>query len=136
LRTSATRSAREVLETDRSTRRTSELLGAAGDLLGSFLGGRRTTRSMATGAGRVLRGAASRRGQIARTSSRLEVAREQVSVREEDLDELEAELLEELQEIDARWAGVAGATGVVPITLERADVRVQEVALVWVPAGA
>ncbi|MGE3413646.1 MAG: DUF87 domain-containing protein [Dehalococcoidia bacterium] len=126
----------EVLKTDTSTRRTSEVLGAAGDLLGSFLGGRRTTRSMAAGASRVLRGATSRRGQSARTSQRLGVAESQLAEREQDLEELEADLADELAEINDRWEEIGQDIEIVSVPLEKTDVSVQEVALAWVPVGA
>lgn len=126
----------EVLRTDTSTRRTSELLGAAGDLLGSFLGGRRTTRSIATGAGRVLRGASSRRGQSQRTSQRLDVAESQLAEREKDLEELEAELAEEIVEINDRWEEIGRQVETVEVPLEKTDVSVHEVALAWIPAGS
>ncbi|MBX7111018.1 MAG: DUF853 family protein [Dehalococcoidia bacterium] len=125
----------DVLKTDTSTRRTSEILGAAGDLLGAFLGGRHTTRSMASGAGRILRGASSRRGQSARTSQRLDVAESQLQDRQEDLDELEAELAREIAEINDRWADVARDVETVEVPLEKTDVSVQEVALAWIPVG-
>ena len=123
----------DVLKTDTSTRRTSEVLGAVGDILGAFLGGRSTTRSIATGAGRVLRGATSRRGQSARTSSRLDAAEGQLADRQADLEELEAELLEELTEVNDRWEAIGKEVESVEVGLEKTDVTVQEVALVWLP---
>ncbi|MCC6238234.1 MAG: DUF853 family protein [Dehalococcoidia bacterium] len=123
----------DVLKTDTSTRRTSEVLGAVGDILGSFLGGRSTTRTIATGAGRVLRGATSRRGQSARTSSRLDAAEGQLTERQADLEELEAELLEEITEVNDRWEAVGKEIETVDVGLEKSDVTVQEIALVWLP---
>ncbi len=126
----------DVLKTDTSTRRTSEILSTAGDILGAFLGGARTTRSIATGAGRILRGATSRRGQSARTSSRLSTAEGQLADREQDLEELEAELLEEITEVNDRWEAIGRETEVVQVGLEKTDVTVHEVALVWLPTGS
>ena len=126
----------EVLKTDTSTRRTSEVISIAGDILGSFLGGKRSTRSMATGAGRILRGASSRRGVSQRTSQRLGTAEEQLVGRQEDLEELEAELLAELEEINDRWKATGREIETVEIGLERGDVTVQELALAWLPVGS
>jgi hypothetical protein len=125
----------DVLKTDTSTRRATEILSTAGDILGAFLGGKHTTRSMASGAGRVLRGAASRRGQSARTSSRLDAAQGQLADREHDLEELEADLLEEITEVNDRWEAVGREVEAVQVGLEKTDVTVQEIALVWVPVG-
>jgi hypothetical protein len=126
----------DVLKTDTSTRRTNEILATAGDILGAFLGGKRTSRSMATGAGRILRGAASRRGQSARTSSRLEAAESALGDRQQDLQELEAELLEEITEVNDRWEATGKEIETVEVGLEKSDVTVQEVALAWLPAGS
>ncbi|MFN8639105.1 MAG: hypothetical protein U0360_06525 [Dehalococcoidia bacterium] len=126
----------EVLQTDTSTRRTSEILSMAGDILGAFLGGRRTTRSMATSAGRILKGASSRRGESARTAERLDTAKGEIGEHQEDLEDLEHELATELQEINDRWEATGRNIETLEVPLERSDVTVQEVALVWLPAGS
>ena len=95
----------QVLETDTSTRRTTEVMSVVGDILGGFLGGSRSTRSIATGARRVLRGASSRRGVSARTAQRLSTAQGQVTEQQEDLEDLEAELEQELAEINEPLGG-------------------------------
>jgi hypothetical protein len=91
---------------------------------------------MATGAGRILRGAASRRGQSARTSSRLEAAESALGDRQQDLQDLEAELLEEVTEVNDRWEAIGKEIETVEVGLEKSDVTVQEVALAWLPAGS
>jgi hypothetical protein len=125
----------DVLETDASTRRNNEMISMAGDILGTFLGGRASTRTIATGAGRVLRGASSRRGMSERTAQRLETAQGQLAEREADLEDLAAELADELAELNDRWAAVGQEVETVTIGLEKSDISVDEVALVWVPAG-
>jgi hypothetical protein len=49
------------------------------------------------------------------------------------LAELEQALLDEVAEIDARWKEEAPDIETVSIRLEAADVRVTELAVVWVP---
>jgi hypothetical protein len=51
----------------------------------------------------------------------------------DDLLEIEQEILDEVQEIDARWREAAAATDTVAIRPEAADVGVERLTLVWVP---
>ena len=46
--------------------------------------------------------------------------------------ELEQEILDEVAEIDEKWAAKADAVDTVPIRLEAGDVRVVQTTLVWV----
>ena len=41
--------------------------------------------------------------------------------------------MREVAEIDARWGAVAKEITAEPITLEKTDVKVTQIALVWVP---
>jgi hypothetical protein len=50
-----------------------------------------------------------------------------------DLEDLEAELAEELTEIDTRWAALANDITTTSIALERSDVQVTELVVAWVP---
>jgi hypothetical protein len=117
---------------EQSTRRSTELLSGLGSVVGVLLGGKADTRTIAR-AGRALGGAAGRRGMTTRAGERKRTAEEKVELAETDLEELEAEILEEIEEIDERWAAKAQALEPVPIRLEAGDVRVVETALVWVP---
>ena len=123
----------EQLETDTSSRRGHEVVAAVGDLLGSFFGGRRTTRSIATSAGRVAKGASSRRSTSARTEQRLRTAKDKLEGEVEELEEVEEELLEELQELDEEWAERAREIEDLEVPLEQSDIKIDEVALVWLP---
>ena len=123
----------EQLETDTKSRRGHEIIAAASDLLGSFFGGKRTTRGIASSAGRILKGASSRRGMSSRTSQRLETAKERVEDETEELGELEEELADELIAIDDRWREAAQAIEAFAVPLEKNDIGVDEIALVWIP---
>lgn len=122
----------EQLEVEESSRKRGELLAGAGQLLSVVFGGRRSTRSVATGLGRAVSGMAGRRGTISRTTQRREAAEEQAAQVTDDLAELEARLPSELTEIDERWRGAAADIAELTVGLERDDIDVMQVALVWV----
>jgi hypothetical protein len=56
--------------------------------------------------------------------------------RDERLEQLEQELLDEVAEIDTTWRENAEAVEAAPIRLEATDVRVAQLALVWVPTAS
>jgi hypothetical protein len=94
-----------------------------GDVLGSFLGGRKRSRAVA------------RPKSTAAESARLQSANRQLAGFQEDAAELAQELRTELEEIVARWEAKAADIQVAPVRLEKADVAVDEVALVWIPSA-
>jgi hypothetical protein len=119
----------EELQTDTRSRQATELLAGAGAVLGAFLGGKRSTRSMAG----ALSSAASRRGVSVRSAERRETAKAKADATKDDLAELEQELADEISAIDERWKTVADEVDTLSIRLEATDVRVVETRLVWVP---
>ena len=124
----------EQASVEQSSRRNTELLSGLGSVVGVLLGGKADTRTIAR-AGRALGGAANRRGMSTRASERKEHAEEKAELAETDLAELEQEILDEVAEIDEKWAAKADAVETVPIRLEAGDVRVVETTLVWVPTA-
>jgi hypothetical protein len=124
----------EQASVEQSSRRSTELLSGLGSVVGVLLGGKADTRTIAR-AGRALGGAASRRGMSTRAGERKESAEEKAELAEADLAELEQEILDEVAEIDEKWAAKADAVETVPIRLEAADVRIVETTLVWVPTA-
>jgi hypothetical protein len=120
----------EELESDTRSRTTTELVAGAGAVLGALLGGRRSTRSMASAIG----GAASRRGVTSRTQERKKTAEEKVARTRDDLADLEREILDEVARIDEKWRATAEEVDTLSIRLEATDVRVLETRVVWVPA--
>lgn len=118
---------RQELEVDTSTRKRDSILTGAGDVLGMLLGGRRSVRGMA----RVLT-----RGSVTtRTKQRLETAEAKVQDRVDDIAELEASLSNEIAEINDRWQVAADEIEAVTVRLEKTDITVDEMALVWVPTA-
>ena len=107
-----------------------EVVSAAGDLLGSLLGGRRSARSILSKA----KGVSSRRKQSSAAADRVEAALAKVEQRQLELADLEAELADALADIAAEWDAVAADVTEVEVPLEKTDVSVTELALVWVPA--
>jgi hypothetical protein len=113
------------------TRRSSEIAAGAGSLLGAVLGGRRSARTMARDVGRVLTGR-SRSGEAAQ---RVETATNRMTERQQALAELEADLARELTAIDDEWRARAAEIETVDVPLEKRDIRMTSLALVWVPGG-
>jgi hypothetical protein len=116
-------------------RRGEELLGAAGSLLGGLLGGRKSTGSLVKTIGRTASGGASRRGRSATASDRLDAAKHSAATKEQQLADLEAELAQDLTEIHEGWMTRAANVETVPIALEKADIKVDELALCWIPVA-
>jgi Helicase HerA, central domain len=123
----------EQYEVDARASRTDDLLSTAGGLLGSFLGGRRGTRSLARQMSRSAGGTSSRRR--ASTNQRRDAAADKFATLEQDAADLEAQLADEIAAIDQTWDEKAAAVDTVPITLEKGDVDVTSIALLWLPVG-
>jgi hypothetical protein len=113
------------LEVDVSGRRQTEVLSTAGDLLGAFLGGRST--------GRALSRAASRRSQTRSTQQRLESVTAKADDKQLELEQLEDELAEAIQAATDKWDDLATQIETVDIGLEKTDIRVDPIALAWLP---
>ena len=120
------------LEVDVHERRGQELMAGAGDLIGALLGGRSSSAKIARAA-RSITGVSARRSQTARTGERLDSAVEKRDAKHEEIEAIEAELAQEVTAIDDKWRDLAQAIEAVRIGLERNDVDVDEVALVWLP---
>lgn len=111
-----------------------ELIDGASELLGAFLGGRRSSRSMRS-AGASIRRASKRREATARNRHKTDVARDQYDDAVEAMDDLERQLQVDIDEIGARWSEKAQAIETLEIGLERNDVAMTDVRLVWVPVS-
>jgi hypothetical protein len=113
----------EQAELDTESRRTEEV----GSLIGVLLGGRRSTRSLGT--------IASKRSQTRKAQQRRAGAEARLADTVEDLAELEQDLAEELAGIEADWAAKAEEIEELDIPLEKSDITVDEVAVIWIPVG-
>jgi len=121
----------EQAEATKDSRRNDELLSGAGDLLGAVLGGRRSARSIASKVGTVAR----RRGRSNEADKRVETARNRVGEKAQALADLEADMADELAAIADEWDAKALAIEEVEVPLERSDIRITGLALVWIPTA-
>ncbi|HSK18148.1 MAG TPA: DUF87 domain-containing protein [Longimicrobiales bacterium] len=113
------------LTVDSKQRVQQEIVAGAGQLLSMFLGGRRNVRALS--------GVASRRGITRRTQERLDTAQGRVEDVAEEMKSLEAELADELVELQEKWDACAENIETRTIPLEKNDIHVAEVVLLWVP---
>ncbi len=106
-----------------------EVISGAGDLLGSLLGGKGSTRSIM---GKV-KGASSRRKSSSSAEARVETALAKVDQKQIELADLEAELADAIAQIAAEWDDTAVEVEAFEVTLEKSDIAVEQLALVWIP---
>src|SRR5262249_59984817 len=121
----------EELDSQTRSREANELIAGAGAVLGALFGGRRSVRSISGAIG----SAASRRGQTQSTAGRRETAEAKARQSEDALPEIEQEILDAGERIDAEWREKAQAVEAFPGRAESADVRVAQLALVWGPTA-
>ena len=112
------------LDADTQQKKHQELIQGAGDLLKGLLGGRRRSISL----GR----AASRRSQTMRTEERLRTAEEKMADKAKELEQLEDKLAEDITEIAERWKSVALQVEEMEISLDKADVVVDDLSVIWI----
>ena len=124
---------RRVVEklSDAKASRTHAVIAGAGDLLGALLGGRKNVRSITRSVG----SAVSRAGRSSSKSERLETAESAVAAKNEQLRDLEAQLHDDLFAIDAKWDEVGRQITEYPISLERTDVSVRQLSVLWLPVA-
>ena len=115
------------LEADTSQRKQQEILQGAGDLLTGLLGGRRRSLSLSR--------AASRRSQTRRTEERLRTAEEKMGDKATELEQIEDKLAEDISEISERWKAQARQIDEVEISLDKADVEVDDLSVLWIPVA-
>ena len=119
----------EVLEAERKGKRNDELLSTAGSILGSIFGGKRSRTSVLGKLG----SAAGKRGRSDAAKERVEAQENKIQHIHHQLEQLEAELTDDVTSIDAKWMGVAKEITPMTVPLERTDVKVTQLALVWIP---
>lgn len=108
---------------DRVDRASSDSLVDAFDMIGGLLSGRRrSTRSVR--ASRRAKGAA---------QERLRTAENRYADKVHDLEALRREIDEDITEIEFDWDDKARQIETFTVSLERADIRIDEVYLIWVP---
>jgi hypothetical protein len=111
-------------EADHQAQFQASVAGAVGGLLGGLLGGRRSRTSIATEARRQ-----------AKSSARVGAAEGKVNALQGDLAALESDLAAEVTALDTEWMAKAERIEALPVPLEKTDVRVADLRLLWVPIG-
>ncbi|MEA1901913.1 MAG: DUF87 domain-containing protein [Actinomycetota bacterium] len=113
------------LEGDASAKQQEELMSGAGDLLGALLGGSKRSNPLGK--------AASRRAASQKARARAEAAADKLTAKQVELADLEDELSNAIVEITDEFADLADSFETVDIGLEKTDIRVADIKLVWVP---
>ncbi len=117
------------LEVAAEGRKQQQWIDVGTSVLGGLLGGRSRTRGLASAARRMSSG----RRQSASAEARLATARNRVAEKIEDLDELELDLAEALIEIDDEWRVKGEAIEPFEVPLEKRDISLDDLILVWLP---
>ena len=120
-----------MLEAEQKGRRNEELLSTAGSILGGLLGGRKSRGGLLGKLG----GAAGRRGRSSAASERLDAAENKIQLLHQQMEDLEGELTQEVTDIDTKWMAIAKNITTMPVTLEKSDVKVTQLSLVWIPVS-
>lgn len=123
----------ELLEEQSKSKRNSELLSTAGSVLGGLLGGRKSKGGMLGGLFGKAGTAARRRGTTNAAGERVDAAENKLERLIADIEDLEAELADDLVEIDERWMETAKEITQLSVGLEASDVKVAQISLTWLP---
>jgi hypothetical protein len=115
-----------VHESQAKAARNDGVVGAVGDLLGGFLGGRSSARSMSRSISRST-------GRASTANKRLDSAKNRADEKQDALADLEQEFEGDLAEVHAEADATAAAIDTMTVPLEKTDVKVVDIALVWVP---
>jgi hypothetical protein len=113
-----------------STKKTDELMSGAGSILGAVFGGSRSARSIARSVG----GMATRRSRTGEASQRVSAASNRVEEKAQALADLEADMADDLATIADEWDAKATAVEPLDVALEKSDIRLTDLALVWIPS--
>jgi len=125
----------EVLEAQAKGRRNEELLSTAGSILGGLLGGRKSRGGLLGSVLNKAGSAAGKRGRTNASAERLDAAEDKIQLLHQQMESLEGELTQEVTDIDMKWMAIAKEITTMPVTLEKTDVKVTQISLVWVPVA-
>ena len=117
-------------ESRQRMQRQNQMIDIAGGLLGGLLGGRRSTRSLVTGG---IRRNMTQGRMVGRAEERLKTVESRYNELLEDKTELENTIREDLMEMQDEWAEKVENIESLTIGLEKTDISIDDVALVWIP---
>lgn len=115
------------LEADADAKGQEELLSGAGDLLGALLGGRARSNPLGQ--------AAKRRSATAKARTRADTAADRLAADRVELETLEADLADEISRVTDEHEAKAESIERVEIPLEKTDINVVDLKLVWIPVA-
>ena len=121
----------DVLRAQHAGQRNDEVLSTVGSVLGGIFGGRRSRGGVLGSLGR----AAGKRGRTNATDERLDAAKNKVNSLSEQLVDLQGELEDEVAAIDVKWSAAGKEIATLDVPLERADVKVTQLVLAWLPVS-
>jgi hypothetical protein len=119
-------------EADASAAKRHEAVSGIGSLLSVFFGSK-SKSSMAKKALRKAGGYSSRRASSSRAASRVDAAEDKIEDKSAELDQLEVDLLEAMGELEGKWLEKAEQIEAMEVGLEKGDIRVDEIAVLWIP---
>jgi len=125
----------EVLEAQAKGRRNEELLSTAGSILGGLLGGRKSRGGLLGSVFSKAGSAAGRRSRTAASGERLDAAEDKIQLLHSQMEDIEADLTKEVTDIDMKWMTIAKDITTLAVPLEKTDVKVTQISLVWVPVA-
>ncbi|TNE92556.1 MAG: DUF853 family protein [Deltaproteobacteria bacterium] len=112
------------LEDDARQRAGNELIGAAETVMSMFFGRRKSLSSAMT-----------RRQQTSRANRRVEETRDDIADLQDEIDELAMDLESQIAGLRAEWIAKLADIEEQPVGLEKNDVRLTRLELVWVPVS-
>ncbi len=114
---------------DKQDQEKMNVLAEGASILGGLLGVGGRRRSV----GAAARRASSKRGQKTRAAQRLTTAENRVADKLGAIEELDAEVIAEIEDIDLEWDDKMEAIEELEISLEKSDVTVDDLQVVWIP---
>ena len=114
---------------DKQDQEKMNVLAEGANILGGLLGMGGRRRSV----GAAARRASSKRGQKTRAAQRLTSSENRVADKLAAIEELDAEVIAEIEDIDLEWDDKMEAIEELEISLEKSDVTVDDLQVVWIP---
>ena len=127
----ADRQRAQQLEDEAAASKRSEAVSIGGSVLGAIFGGRNSARSISAAANRVATG----RSRTQKAGNRMEQALARIDEKMANIDDLQHQLADEVTDIVAHWTDVAAEIVTLDVALEKTDIGIEQVALVWVPTA-
>jgi hypothetical protein len=119
----------EELQADVRNHQTQDLISIGSSVLGNILGGRTSTTTIARSAGRAATRSSS-------SAQRIKTIENRIAEKNLALEDLEEDLTDAVAEIDQEWDARASDIETLEVSLEKSDITVDEVGLLWLPVAA